>query len=62
MGAILGVTVRDADDGDTETSIETVITAAEQIETVLPGSDGLHEVVGDKGYHSDQSLWSGFRR
>ena len=31
-GAIVGVTVQDADDGDTETSIETLINAAEQIE------------------------------
>jgi hypothetical protein len=50
------VTVQDADDGDAETSIETLITAAEQIEAVRPEGDGLQEVVGDKGYHSNQSL------
>jgi transposase len=55
-GAIVGVTVQDADDGDTETSIETLIKAAEQIEIVRPAGDGLREVVGDKGYHSNQSL------
>jgi transposase len=55
-GAIVGVTVQDADDGDTETSIETLIKAAEQIEIVRPAGDGLQEVVGDKGYHSNQSL------
>jgi transposase len=55
-GAIVGVTVQDADDGDAETSRETLTTAAEQIETVLPEGDGLQEVVGDKGYHSNQSL------
>jgi transposase len=55
-GAIVGVTVQDADDGDAETSIETLLTAAEQIEAVLPESDGLQEVVGDKGYHSNRSL------
>jgi transposase len=55
-GAIVGVTVQDADDGDTETSIETLIDAAEQIEAVRPDGDGLTEVVGDKGYHSNQSL------
>src|ERR671910_1117748 len=55
-GAIVGVTVQDADDGDTETSIETLITAAEQIEAVRPDGDGIEEVVGDKGYHSNQSL------
>src|SRR5215510_8966047 len=46
-GAIVGVTVQNADDGDTETSIETLIEAAEQIETVQPEGDGLQEVVGD---------------
>jgi transposase len=55
-GAIVGVTVQDADEGDTTTSRETLITAAEQIEAVLPEGDGLHEVVADKGYHSNQSL------
>ncbi len=55
-GAIVGVTVQDADEGDTTTSRETLITAAEQIEAVLPHASGLQEVVGDKGYHSNQSL------
>jgi transposase len=55
-GAIVGVTVQAADDGDTTTSRETLIDAAERIETVRPDSDGLQEVVGDKGYHSNQSL------
>ena len=55
-GAIVGVTVQDADDGGAETSIETLITAAEQIEAAMPESDGLQEVVGDKGYVSNQSL------
>ena len=55
-GALVGITVQDADDGDTETSIETLIEAAEQIEAVRPDGDGLQEVVGDKGYHSNQSL------
>ena len=55
-GAIVGVTVQDADDGDTETSTETLIEAAEQIEAVCPDGDGLQEVVGDKGYHSNQAL------
>jgi transposase len=55
-GAIVGVTVQDADDGDAETSIETLISAAEHIEAALPQGDGLQEVVGDKGYHSNQAL------
>ena len=55
-GAIVGVTVQDADDGDTTTSIETLIEAAEQVEAVRPDGEGIEEVVGDKGYHSNQSL------
>jgi len=55
-GAIVGVTVQDADDGDTETSIETLIEAAEQVEAVRPDRDGIEEIVGDKGYHSNRSL------
>jgi transposase len=55
-GAIVGVTVRDADEGDTDTSIETLIEAAEQVEAVRPDGDGIEEIVGDKGYHSNQSL------
>jgi transposase len=55
-GAIVGVTVQDADEGDTTTSQETLIEAAEQVEAVLPDGNGIEEVVGDKGYHSNQSL------
>jgi transposase len=55
-GAVVAVTVQDADAGDTTTSIETLIEAAEQIETVAPDGEGVQEVVGDKGYHSNQSL------
>jgi transposase len=55
-GAIVGVTVQDADEGDTTTSHETLIDAAERVEAVRPAGDGIQEVVGDKGYHSNQSL------
>jgi len=55
-GAIVGLTVQDADEGDTTTSRETLIKAAEQIEAVCSDGNGLQEVVGDKGYHSNQSL------
>ena len=48
-GAVVGVTVQDADTGDAETSQATLTTAAENIETVVPDGDGLQEVVGDKG-------------
>ena len=39
-GAVVAVTVQDADAGDTTTSVETLIEAAEQIETVVPDSEG----------------------
>jgi len=55
-GAIVGVTVQDAHDGDTTTSRETLIEAAEQVEAVRPDGEGIEELVGDKGYHSNQSL------
>jgi transposase len=55
-GAVVAVTVQDADEGDTTTSIETLIDAAEKIETVVPDGDGLKEIGGDKGYHSNQQL------
>ena len=53
-GAIIGVTVRDADDGDT--TVENLIEAAEQVETARPDGEGIEEIVGDKGSHSNQSL------
>ena len=40
-GAIVGVTVQGADEGDTTTIIETLTEAAEQIEAVRPDGDGL---------------------
>ena len=55
-GAVVAVTVQDADEGDVATSRETLIDGAENIETVVPDGDGLHEVVADKGYHSNQAL------
>jgi transposase len=55
-GAVVGVTVQDADQGDTSTSIETLIEAAEQIEAVVADSKGPKELVADKGYHSSQAL------
>ncbi len=55
-GAVVAVTVQGADQGDTTTSVETLIEAAEQIETVVPDSDGPKEAVADKGYHSNQAL------
>jgi len=55
-GAVVAVTIQDADEGDTTTSHDTLTEAAEQIETVVPDGEGLEEVVADKGYHSNQEL------
>ncbi len=55
-GAVVGVTVQGADQGDTATLVETLVTAAEQVEAVLPEGSGVEEVVADKGYHSNETL------
>lgn len=59
-GAIVGVTVQGADQGDTTTIAETLTTAAEELEAVAAATAGetavIDEVVGDKGYHSNQVL------
>jgi len=55
-GVVVGVTVQPADSGDTSTMIETLITAAEQVEAVLPRNEGIQEVVADKGYHSTERI------
>ena len=56
-GAIVGVTVQGADQGDTTTIAETVTVAADALEAVAAVTDGhtaiLDEVVADKGYHSN---------
>ena len=53
-GAIVGVTVQDASAGDTTTLVDTLVTAAEQVEAV--GAPGIVEVVADKGYHSNETM------
>jgi transposase len=59
-GAIVGVTVQSADQGDTTTIAETLTTAAEELEAVAAATDDrtavIDEVVTDKGYHSNQVL------
>jgi transposase len=55
-GAVVGVTLQPADSGDTTTMIETLIMASEQVEEVLPKSDGIQEVVTDKGYYSTERI------
>jgi transposase len=58
-GAIVAVTVQGADEGDTTTIRETATAAAEQIEDAQADVDEpqhLEEIIGDKGYHSNQSM------
>ena len=55
-GAVVGITVQNANSGDTTTMVETLITAAEQVEAVLPEGGGLAEVVADKGHHSNETM------
>jgi transposase len=55
-GTVVGVTLQPADTGDTTTMIETLITASEQVEKVLPQSEGIREVVADKGYYSTERI------
>jgi transposase len=58
-GAIVAVTLQGADEGDTTTIVETAIAAAEQVETAQADVDepqALEEIIGDKGYHSNQTM------
>ena len=58
-GAIVAVTLQGADEGDTTTIRETATAAAEQIEDAQADVDepqALAEIIGDKGYHSNQSM------
>ena len=58
-GAMVAVTVQGANAGDTTTIIETAMAAAEQIEEAqadVEDAQPLEEIVGDKGYHSNQTL------
>jgi transposase len=59
-GAIVGITVQGADQGDTTTIQVTLPEAAEQLEAVAAVTDTavatIDEVVADKGYHSKQTV------
>lgn len=55
-GAVVAVTIQPADRGDTETVKDTLITAVENVEKLKPDSDGVRELVADKGYHSNDLL------
>ena len=63
-GAVLALTLQDANTGDTTTIQETLIAVAEQIELLtavaetaeLISDNWLSEVVTDKGYHSNERM------
>jgi transposase len=59
-GAIVGITVQGADQGDTTTIEHTLPEAAEQLEAVAAVTDEavavIEEVVADKGYHSKRTM------
>ena len=59
-GALVAVTLQDADQGDTTTLVETAIAAAEQVEAAHATADApgttLEEIVADKGYHSNATM------
>ena len=62
-GAVLSVTLQHADLGDTETIYETVLEATENLQKLAQGAhmpehvaERVEEVVGDKGYHSNDTM------
>ncbi|MEO5569211.1 MAG: transposase [Gemmatimonadaceae bacterium] len=59
-GAIVGLTVQGADEGDTTTVAETLVEAADALEAVAEVTAGvtgvIENVVMDKGYHSNHVL------
>ncbi len=58
-GALVAVTLRGADVGDTTSRVDTASAAAEQAEAshaASPAPAALAEIVADKGYHSNQTL------
>jgi transposase len=65
-GAILAVTLQEADQGDTTTVVETLVQAGENVAELMGTEEpnqkpqihlqGIEEVVADKGYHSGAVL------
>jgi len=65
-GAVLAVTLQGADQGDTTTVVETLAQAGENVAELIRTEEpspkpkanlkGIEEVVGDKGYHSGETL------
>lgn len=60
-GAVVAVTIQPADRGDTDSGVDTVLTALDELDVVQPEGDDDREIVGDKGYHSTERVsdWEG---
>jgi transposase len=63
-GAVLAVTVQGANQGDTTTMAETLVSVTEQLEQLMGDGvsdrpirdDWMSEIVADKGYHSNDTM------
>jgi transposase len=55
-GAIIAVTIQPADRGDTESGVETVLTALDELDVVQAERPDDREIVADKGYHSTERV------
>jgi transposase len=60
-GAVVAVTIQPADRGDTDSGVDTVLTALDELDAVQPEGDHDREIVADKGYHSTDRVsdWEG---
>lgn len=60
-GAVIAVTIQPADRGDTDSGVDTVLTALDELDEVQPEGDDDREIVADKGYHSAERVsdWEG---
>src|ERR1700675_941222 len=60
-GAVVAVTIQPADRGDTDSGVDTVLTALDELDAVQPEGDDDREIVADKGYHSTDRVsdWEG---
>ena len=60
-GAVVAITIQPADRGDTDSGVDTVLTALDELDVVQPDGDDDREIVADKGYHSTERVsdWEG---
>ena len=60
-GAVIAVTIQPADRGDTDSGVDTVLTALDELDEVQPEGNDDRDIVADKGYHSTERVsdWEG---